>query len=99
MRKILTLLSIAVLLVACSSTTPIEIRISPKDSLEEIKDTELCPLAEKHLKLLYCIPLNKSFQNGETFTQFCEESQLRKIFLNPRCLSLISSCDEVKTCY
>lgn len=98
MKKILALLT-ALLLTQCTSAAPTEIRIIPKDSLEEIKDTELCPLAEKHLKLLYCIPLNKPFQNDETFTQFCEESQLRKIFLNPRCLTLISSCEEVQTCY
>ena len=36
--------------------------------------------------------------NGETFKDFCENTQNNGIFIDPECLSKVTSCDQVPIC-
>lgn len=92
MKKILLF---CLFLIGCP-ITPME-HPAPARPTPQVKDTNYCSLAEKHLKQLGCEEA-KPLKDGTTFTQFCEATQGNGVFLNPKCLSQIKSCSEVDSC-
>lgn len=63
-----------------------------------VVDTDKCYLAEVKLKELHCISDGAFTKKGKSFSQVCEETQEAGVFMNPRCLSTITSCDQVDVC-
>lgn len=72
-----------------------------------VTDTEMCKPAQLHLEELcaqeskvnaYCCRVVKPTLKGKTYTQFCEEKQSQGVFLNPRCVSNVSTCDQIDAC-
>lgn len=70
-------------------------------------DVMMCAMAEQNLQKLcdsnstknaYCCKVVKKTKKGKSYTQFCAEKQLEGIFLNPKCLSEIKSCDLIDKC-
>lgn len=58
-----------------------------------------CKTAETHLKQLGCIPKNIPYTvKGKSFEQFCTETMLNGINLNPGCLSNITACNQMNSC-
>lgn len=62
-----------------------------------VKGTDYCSAAEKHLLAIHCSEGNPT-KKGKSFTDFCKETQQNGIFLNPECLSKITSCDQIDAC-
>ena len=60
-------------------------------------DINLCSTAEMHLNELGC-PEGKPLKDGTSFTKFCTDTQYAGIYLNPKCLSKITACDQVDYC-
>lgn len=98
MKKILlVMLSSIITLNACSGCNEKEY-VPPKPT-PVVTDTEYCKPAEQHLKELKCIPSDKPYtKKGLSFEQFCHQTQDNGIYLNPRCLANISSCEEIDYC-
>lgn len=72
-----------------------------------VTDTNMCVPAEEHLQELckadpvknsYCCKVAAPTKKGKTFTQFCIEKQNQGVFLNPRCLASVTSCDKINAC-
>jgi len=64
-----------------------------------VTDSAFCKPAEVHLKELNCIPNDKPYtKRGKQYEQFCMETQENGIFLNPKCISEIKTCEEVDIC-
>ena len=72
-----------------------------------IDDTDKCVDADQHLAQLcavdseknsYCCATESPTKKGKTFTQFCIEKQNEGVWLNPTCLSTITSCDQIDVC-
>ena len=64
-----------------------------------VKDSEFCQQAEVHLKELKCISSTQPYtKKGKSFTQFCQEKQDQGISIEPKCLSNITSCDQMDVC-
>lgn len=70
-------------------------------------DTALCPTADQHLTQLckadpvknkYCCDVVAPTKKGKNFTQVCIEKQNEGLFLNPRCLAQVTSCDQIDVC-
>lgn len=63
-----------------------------------VKDSDFCEPAEINLKKLGCEEGNPT-KKGLTFTEFCLKTQNGGgIYLNPKCLSTITSCSKVDEC-
>ncbi len=71
--------------------------VQPKP-VEEVRDSAYCDLAETHLKQLKCIPDGAFTKKGKSFSDFCQETQINGVFVNPKCLSEIVSCDQMDVC-
>lgn len=72
-----------------------------------VVDTEMCDTADKHLAQLcladseknkYCCMIGSPTKKGKTYTQFCIEKQNQGVWLNPRCVSQITSCEQIDNC-
>ena len=72
--------------------TPVSPRPTPV-----VQDTEQCLSAEKHLEELKCIK-HTFTPEGKSFSLFCQETQNAGVFLNPKCLATVNSCDQVDDC-
>lgn len=79
----------------CNTPEP----ISPKPT-PIVTDTNLCGDAQVHLEELSCIKKDEPFTKRDklSFKQFCEQTHHSGIFLNPKCLISITSCEEIDTC-
>lgn len=69
--------------------------------------SEYCKLADMHLydmcqadsnKNKYCCEVGAKTKKGKTYTEFCIEKQNQGVFLNPKCLSTITSCNQIDAC-
>ena len=69
----------------------------PPHATPAVQDTEFCAAADAHLVSLSCVS-NPYTKRGKTFTQFCQETQAAGIYLNPKCLSTVTSCDQINQC-
>jgi hypothetical protein len=98
MKKILLL---SLLLIACDTTTQTT-KVTPNippTPTPLVIDSEYCGEAEVHLKEIACIPKNEPYtKRGKSFKQFCEETQENGVFLNPKCLTTVNSCEEIDYC-
>lgn len=72
-----------------------------------VTDTFLCPDADTHMAALcqadpvknaYCCQVDALTKKGKNYTQFCIEKQNQGIFLNPRCVSQVTSCEQIDVC-
>lgn len=97
MKKIFLILITTILLGAnCENTTQHNLR--PKPTPES---TNFCKAAEFNLLKvcpIYAQPTKTMIVNGETFKDFCENTQNNGIFIDPECLSKVTSCDQVPIC-
>ena len=94
MKKTIIFTLISTLIIGCQLT---DNYITPPKPTPQVQDTKYCVLAEKRLLELGCeegLPL----KDGTGFAKFCEDTQSNGIFLNPKCLSEIKSCEEVNVC-
>lgn len=79
--------------------------VAPIPSPEPPKDTSLCGAACRHLADLSCeegkpvynsdLPGPRDVPN-QSCESFCEEMQDKGLFVNPRCLLTIKTCDEIE---
>lgn len=102
MKKIIFSLIFATALIDGCPSQPVQPHPTP-----EVADTALCPNADEHLTQLcqadpvknkYCCQVVAPTKKGKNFTQFCIEKQNEGLFLNPRCLSTVTSCDQIDVC-
>lgn len=90
MKKVISFIFVAVLIIAC---------VNPNPTPQPMDDMKYCQLAENNLKALACIPKDKPFTlKGKSFAEFCIETMQNKINLHPKCLSEIKSCNQIGTC-
>jgi len=75
-------------LINCNTTN-----VSPPREPVVVKDTLFCKDAEIHLTELSC-EIAKPTKKGLSFEEFCKQTQDSGIFINPKCLSSIASCDQ-----
>ncbi len=70
-------------------------------------DSLFCQAAQAHLTILcqqnpqtnaYCCQVVKPTLQGKTFQTFCQETESHNIFLNAKCLSTITSCNQIDVC-
>jgi hypothetical protein len=89
--------SLAFILTACH---PIVIKpASVAHSTPVVVDTDLCGAAQANLQKLGCISTTDPYTTkGKSFEEFCRETQNNQIFINPRCLSSVQSCQEMNGC-
>ncbi len=66
-------------------------------------DTDKCATACANLTKLHCAeaePIKMSDGSVTTCEQFCRETQNQGVYLNPDCVSKVTTCAEVETkCY
>lgn len=91
MKRLLFLIGLSLTL-RCSGSNAV-----PSHTPSAVVDTDLCELAGVHLESLSCVT-NPYTKRGKRFGLFCQEVQGSGIYLNPRCLSTITSCSEVPRC-
>src|SRR5258708_4219446 len=79
----------------------------PPQPPQPASDTEYCAPAETKLKSLcqkdqinnkYCCDTVAPTKKNKSFTTVCQETQNQNIFLNPKCLSTITSCNQIDIC-
>lgn len=72
-----------------------------------VTDTDQCGAAEQHLHDLcvvdavknnYCCQIVAPTKKGKGYTQFCQEKQSQGVFLNPKCVANVTSCDQIDSC-
>lgn len=72
-----------------------------------VTDTSLCPVADTNLanlckadsvKNAYCCQVDAVTKKGKSFSQVCTEKQGEGVYFNPRCISTVTSCDQIDTC-
>lgn len=89
------------LVINCGSTT-VQSHPTPV-----VTDTAMCVTADQHLASLcsadssknaYCCLVDALTKKGKNYTQFCIEKQNEGVFLNPRCISQVTSCDQIDAC-
>lgn len=93
---------------AISSGCPIQSNdITPPTPTPVVTDTDQCNAAEQHLNTLckadpvknnYCCQVVAPTKKGKSYTQFCQEKQNQGVFLNPKCVSSVLSCDQIDPC-
>lgn len=79
---------------------------TPPTPTPVVTDTDSCKSAEQNLTNLckanaansYCCATVSPTKKGKLFTQVCQEKQAEGVFLNPKCLSTITSCDQIDSC-
>jgi hypothetical protein len=60
---------------------------------------EYCKIAQLHLEKLGCIAKDKPYtKKGKYFGEFCQETISNGIDLSPKCISEITSCDQINPC-
>ncbi len=97
MKKLaLSSVILATFLLACPPSVP---PIHPPEPAPTpvVTDTEFCDAAEANLIKLGC-PEGKPTKRGERFGDVCRELHSEGIFVNPRCLSTLTSCAGVDVC-
>lgn len=62
-----------------------------------VTDTQYCDLAQSHLIALKCDEGNPT-KKGKSFSTVCRETQDNGIFINPKCLSEVTTCDQIDSC-
>lgn len=81
--------------------------VTPPKPTPVVVDTDLCQTAEAHLKSLcdsnptnnlYCCQVVTPTKKGKSYAEFCREKQEQGLFLNPKCVSEVISCDQVDVC-
>lgn len=89
----------SVILAAFLACTPFEQPPHPPEPMPTpvVVDTEYCDAAEANLIKLNC-PEGQPTKRGERFGDVCRELHSEGIFVNPRCLSTITSCTSVDVC-
>lgn len=85
-------LPITILIISCLQSDQPKPRPTPI-----VVDSEYCQAAQENLQKLKC-PEGATLPNGDTFKKFCETTQKAGIFINPHCLSTITSCSLVDQC-
>lgn len=83
---------IAILFVSCFQSNQLKPQPTPI-----VVDSDYCLLAQENLQKLKC-PEGMPLPNGDTFKTFCESTQNAGIFINPRCLSTITTCLQIDKC-
>lgn len=72
-----------------------------------VTDTSLCSSAEQHLQQMcdadksannYCCLVVAPTKKGKSYAQFCQDKQNEGVFLNPKCVSTVTSCDQIDAC-
>lgn len=100
MKKFIFMSILFCLAIGCSQPVP-------PHPTPVVVDTAVCIEADQHLQQLcnadptknaYCCEVSAPTKKGKSFTQFCIEKQNQGVFLNPRCLSQVSSCDKIDAC-
>jgi len=61
-----------------------------------VRDQEYCEAAQKNLNDLRC-ELGNPTKRGKSFAQFCRETQDNGVSVYPKCLSIITNCDQIDT--
>jgi hypothetical protein len=99
MRNFTILVALAFTLIGCPCPDP----ASPNP--QPVPDSDMCPLMCAHLKTLGCEegqavydsdkPGPKDVPN-KTCEDFCVEQQSNGIFVNPRCVAKVKTCDEIE---
>lgn len=62
-----------------------------------VTDTNYCKVAEEHLLSLSC-EVAKPTKKEVVFEEFCKQTQQAGVFINPKCLSEVKTCEEVDVC-
>jgi hypothetical protein len=80
----------------------------PGTGLQPItSDIQYCNAAEQNLQKLcnadgvknaYCCEVVKPTKKNKSFTQFCQETANNGISTHSKCLSTITSCNQIDTC-
>jgi hypothetical protein len=90
MKKII-LVALLLSLLSCKPAIP------PRET-PFVQDTELCEAAEVRLLKLKCEE-GQPTKKGTRFKDVCEDVQKNGgVFLNPRCLSNITDCNQIDIC-
>lgn len=80
---------------------------TPPKPTPVVTGTDQCGAAEQNLHNLcnmdpvknnYCCQVVAPTKKGKSYTQFCQEKQNQGIFLNPKCVSGVTSCDQIDPC-
>lgn len=91
---------------ACTTPTAPD----PPHATPVVKDSELCSAAQDNLTAQPGTPMalangdgvgcavGKPTKKGKPFAQFCHETQISGIFINPKCLAGAKSCSEAADC-
>lgn len=101
MKYIFSIFIFSFIIIGCEFSTPKVYH----GQFREAKETEYCIKAEAHLKSINCEEgndlktINPKTKQSYTFTEFCEEEQDKgNVFLNPKCLSEILTCQDIDEC-
>jgi hypothetical protein len=86
---------------------PINNSPTPPHPTPVVIDTDQCGAAETNLHSLcnadpvknsYCCQVVAPTKKGKSYTQFCQDKQLQGVFLNPKCVSSVTSCEQIDAC-
>ncbi len=94
LRVSTVLISLFLLGPDCSGNQPTPVKPQPTPV---VTDNNYCAKAQENLLRLNCVE-GQPTKKGKSFEQFCVGTQQNGIFLNPKCLSEIKSCEEVDSC-
>lgn len=81
--------------------------VTPPKPTPVVTDTDQCGAVEQHLndmckadpvKNSYCCEVVAPTKKGKSYTQFCQEKQAQGVFLNPKCVANVTSCDQIDPC-
>lgn len=98
--KYLALLALILLALGCPPKDPVVPPPNPP------VDTDLCGEMCEHLKTLGCEEGEDVYNNdipgpvdepNQSCEDWCAEMQDKGVFINPRCVSKVESCDEIET--
>jgi hypothetical protein len=83
------------LFVGCQTKEPVPPKPTPI-----VTDTNLCGEAQIKLEELKCIEKDKPFTKREklSFEEFCKQTHQSGIYLNPKCLMSITTCEQIDSC-
>ena len=97
MKKLFTL---SLLILSCTTCTPnVIVPAAVPHAPATVQDTNLCPAADANLQRLACIPVGQPYTlKGKSFTEFCQETQNNGVYINPKCLSQITTCSQEDAC-
>lgn len=92
MRFFLIALFSLTMMTDCNKTN-----VSPPRPTPIVVDTNYCKDAEVHLLELKCA-VGQPTKKGVPFEEFCKQTQNAGIFINPKCLSTVATCEAVDIC-